>query len=343
VAANGTAGSGDASFSTGSVTVYIDAASFQTLQSTIAPLSNISTTTTKSSARFFDDTTREYVDFKFRVPQQVMSDQSVTFRADLSPATSAASKNTKLDLEYYCVANGESWQGAISTTTSGDFPLSATQDVVTQATWTATPTSLGWVAGDVCFARLSRDPAATNDLTGDLRLFGMSITIPINASGSNYFNQTFNAAQANLPGTGTPYISNSTTTAAPAVFFDETSTQTVTWSTILSPYNGGTLNADIVFLSSATSGTMNWGVYLECTSPNSDAVSADTDSFGVVNSTSVTVGGTALMANKATVVLSNGDSCAVGDEMRIKLERRAQDSDTAVGMGRVRRMRIYEN
>jgi hypothetical protein len=41
--------------------------------------------------------------------------------------------------------------------------------------------------------------------------------------------------------------------------------------------------------------------------------------------------------------LSNGDSCAVGDEMRIKLERRAQDSDTAVGMGRVRRMRIYEN
>lgn len=156
------------------------------------------------------------------------------------------------------------------------------------------------------------------------------------------FNYTFNAAQANIPGVNSPYISNSTTTAAAGVFFDETSTQTVTWSTTLSPYNGGTLNADVIFLSSATSGTMNWSVYVECTTPFADGVSADTDSFGTINSTSVVVGATSLMANKATVALTNQDSCAAGDEVRFKLERTAGTLDTAVGKGRVRRLRIYE-
>lgn len=328
--------------STGTANIYIDAAAFQVLQSSFAPLSNISTTTTKSAVRLFDDTAREYVDFKFRVPPQLMNDANVTFRADIGAVTAASGKNAKFDLEYYCAANGESWQGALSTTTSGNFPLSATQDIVTQATWTATITSLGWSAGDVCFARLSRDPAATNDLTGDVRLYGLSIGIPVNASGSNFFNKTYQAANARLPGVNSPYISNSTSSASAGVFFDETSTQSVTWSDILSPYNGGTLNADVIFLSSATSGTMNWGVYLECITSNVDAVSGETDSFGVVNSTSVTVGATSLMSNKATVALTNGDSCASGDEIRIKLERQAQSSDTAVGMGRVRRMRIYE-
>ena len=156
------------------------------------------------------------------------------------------------------------------------------------------------------------------------------------------YNQTFLAAQANLPGANSPYISNSTNSSRPGVFFDETSTQTVTWSGILSPYSGGPLTAQVVFLSSATSGTMNWGVYVECITPNADAVSGDTDSFGVINSTSVTVGGTSMMANKASVTLTNEDSCAEGDAIRFKLERSAQSSDTAIGKGRVWYLNVKE-
>lgn len=161
-------------------------------------------------------------------------------------------------------------------------------------------------------------------------------------SGVSSFTYTFNAAQANLPGANAPYISNSTNAASAGVFFDETSTQTVTWATTLTNYQGGSLRADVVFTSSATSGTMNWGVYIECKTPNVDALSYDTDSFDLINSTSVTVGATSLMAIKATTTLSNGDSCANGDTVRIKLERSAQSSDTAVGKGQVRFLRLYE-
>lgn len=162
------------------------------------------------------------------------------------------------------------------------------------------------------------------------------------ASGSSGFNYTFPASQANLPGTNAPYISNSTNAASAGVFFDETSTQTVTWSTMLNNYNSGTLYADIIYTSSATSGTMNWGVYIECKTPSVDTLDYDTNSFSTVNSTSVTVGATSGMAMKATATLTNQDSCANGDTVRIKLERRAQDTDTAVGKGRVRFLRLYE-
>lgn len=156
------------------------------------------------------------------------------------------------------------------------------------------------------------------------------------------FTYTFPASQANLPGANAPYISNSTNAASAGVFFDEISTQTVTWSAMLNNYNGGTLYSDIIYTSSATSGTMNWGVYIECKTPSVDALDYDTDSFSTVNSTSVTVGATSGMAMKATATLTNQDSCANGDSVRIKLERRAGESDTAIGKGRVRFLRLYE-
>jgi len=162
------------------------------------------------------------------------------------------------------------------------------------------------------------------------------------SSSSSSFTYTFNAAQANLPGANAPYISNSTNAASAGVFFDESSTQTVTWATILNGYKGGTLYSDVVFTSSATTGTMNWSTYIECKTTNVDALDYDTDSFSTINSTSVTVGATSGMAMKATVALTNQDSCADGDTVRIKLERTAGTNDTAVGKGRVRFLRLYE-
>ena len=97
-----------------------------------------------------------------------------------------------------------------------------------------------------------------------------------------------------------------------------------------------------MFLSTATSGTVNWGAYIECKTPNVDALSYNTDSFSTINSTSVTVGATASMAMKATVALTNGDSCANGDTVRIKLERQAGLLDTAVGFAQQLFIRLFE-
>lgn len=156
------------------------------------------------------------------------------------------------------------------------------------------------------------------------------------------FNFTFNAAQANIMGSSQPYISNSTAAASAGVFFDDTSTQAVTWSTILNPYNGGALNADVIYTSSITAGTINWGIFVECKTPSTVGFDYDSESFDVINSTSVTVGGTANMAMKATSVLTNNDSCASGNILRIKLQRSAGDTDTALGKARMRFIRIYE-
>ena len=156
------------------------------------------------------------------------------------------------------------------------------------------------------------------------------------------FTYTWNASVANIVNSSAPFISNSTGAASASVYFDEVSTQAVTYSGILNNYNGNALSLDIVFLSTATSGTVNWGAYIECKTPNVDALSYNTDSFSTINSTSVTVGATASMAMKATVALTNGDSCANGDTVRIKLERQAGLLDTAVGFAQQLFIRLFE-
>lgn len=155
------------------------------------------------------------------------------------------------------------------------------------------------------------------------------------------FNYAFNPDQAKLPGSGTPYIQNSTNAITSSVLFDQTSTQTVIWSTILNPYQGGVLNADIFYtVTGGSTGTVNYGVYLACVT-NGDAVVLDSKSFGTINSTSTTVPGVAGYMKEATMPLTNGDSCAANDLLIIKLERTAGVLDTAVN-SEFRKLRIWE-
>lgn len=101
---------------------------------------------------------------------------------------------------------------------------------------------------------------------------------------------------------------------------------------------GGTLKADIFYMmASATTGKVDFEVAVEAVTA-ADSVDLDSaESFDTANAANQTVPGTAGYLGKLTVTLTNKDSVAAGDMVRLKLERDADDGtdDTASGDARV--------
>ena len=187
-------------------------------------------------------------------------------------------------------------------------------------------------------------PGVMHVVAGSSNVVTSLVSLSTEVTGHHDFSVLFDARTADLPGANSPFISKSTSEARGAIYFDDTSTQTVTWSGFLRPYNGDVITAFINFKSSTSKpGTVNWGVYLECKTPKVDTIDDDTDSFGVVNSTAVTLGNTSGMPFQASLPLSNGDSCADGDWLRVKLERRAGEDDTALGWAKATSLYLEES
>lgn len=111
-------------------------------------------------------------------------------------------------------------------------------------------------------------------------------------------------------------------------------------------YTGsGTLKAAIQYAAaSATSGKFDFEVSVEALTV-ADAIDTDsTSSFDTANAVNGTVPGTAGYLGELVATLTNKDSVAAGDYVRIKLERDADDAtdDTATGDARVYSVTIYE-
>lgn len=108
----------------------------------------------------------------------------------------------------------------------------------------------------------------------------------------------------------------------------------------------GTLRADIHYMmASATSGKVDFNVAVEAITAG-DAINMNSaDSFDTNNSADQTVPGTAGHPGVLTIALTNRDSVAVGDYVRIRLERDATDAtnDTATGDARVTLVVIRED
>lgn len=155
------------------------AEALQPLETAFAPLEQLTGTLTKTYVRAFDDTAEEYVNGKFLVPGSIDTSGTVTFRAYVMAKTAAASKNIALTFGHIAVNDSEDFDPASYTEEdSGNKAIDATQDDVTEVTWTETVSNLGWAANDLVFFRLSRDPGAGNDLSGDMYLFSFSVEIP---------------------------------------------------------------------------------------------------------------------------------------------------------------------
>lgn len=128
----------------------------------------------------------------------------------------------------------------------------------------------------------------------------------------------------------------------PFLAFDDTTVEGARTAPFQMPaaYTGsGTLKADIFYImASATSGKVDFEVSIESVTA-ADAVDLDSaESFDdTANAANETVPGTAGYLGKLTVTLTNKDSVAAGDMVRLKLERDADDGtdDTASGDARV--------
>jgi hypothetical protein len=112
-------------------------------------------------------------------------------------------------------------------------------------------------------------------------------------------------------------------------------------------YTGsGTLKADVHYImASATTGTVNFEASVEAFTA-ADAVDLDAgESFDTANSGSATVPATAGHLGVMTITLTNKDSVAAGDYVRLKIERDADDAgsdDSATGDARLLQVVVRE-
>lgn len=97
-------------------------------------------------------------------------------------------------------------------------------------------------------------------------------------------------------------------------------------------YTGsGTLKLDVDFImASATSGSVAWQVYVEAVTPgDAEDVLTTTNNDGSSNDETTGVPGTAGHLGRSTITLTNKDSVAAGDLMRVLLLRRAPLDDAS--------------
>lgn len=132
-----------------------------------------------TSVLAFDSTTEEYGNLVLTVPENIDTSGTVTFRVTCSPKTGASSKNVGWTFGHRPVNTGEAIDGSYTEEDSGAISITATTGQQTIMEWTETVTNLGWVANDIVYGRLSRDPSVSNNLSGDCYFVKLEIDIPV--------------------------------------------------------------------------------------------------------------------------------------------------------------------
>lgn len=122
----------------------------------------------------------------------------------------------------------------------------------------------------------------------------------------------------------------------PVLAFDASTDESCYWTTIARQNLATTVTLVVSYImASATSGTVDFEVAVEAVSDGDTNFDLDgADSFDTANTmTADTVPGTAGYMGQFTVTLTNKDSMAAGDYVRIRLMRDADDgtNDTATG------------
>lgn len=157
------------------------------------------------------------------------------------------------------------------------------------------------------------------------------------------FSQVFNAEQAKVPGSNPCVISNSTAATIPSLLCDASTDESASWSTILTEYTTTTMRADIYYtMVSTNSGAVVHNIQVMCASTTYTA-DLDTESFGSVNASTVTVPSTIGRPGVASVTITAQDSCQTNDLLVMKYTRDANAAaDTATGDIELRKIWLYE-
>lgn len=128
---------------------------------------------------WFDASTREYANGLFRVPADIDTAGTVTFRAFCLPRTGVASKNVGWTLEHTARATGESLDATYTAEDSAATSINSSTNGLTEVSWTETVANLGWAAGDLVPFRVSRNTSVANNQTSDVGLVHFEIQVPI--------------------------------------------------------------------------------------------------------------------------------------------------------------------
>lgn len=197
---------------------------------------------------------------------------------------------------------------------------------------------------------------ATKTITAGFGISGTTITLTSSITANAFFGDGSNLtnvpqkfvwrvnilAPDAIPTANGAVVTNASGTGA--VLFDASTAESLTYNTILYPYRGGALTAKVDYsMVSATANEVEWHISIECITPG-DTADIDTDSFGTVDSLVDTVPGTAGYLDTVSDTSLNGDSCAEGDRIRIKVTTDATDAtnDDATGDRELRGLTIYE-
>jgi len=129
----------------------------------------------------FDDSTEEFILLEpaFELPSNLDTAGTIYFIIE-GYAKTAASANVVFKIYHHAVAQGESWDGAYSTLSSGALSCNGTQDYLDRFSFSETVANLGWSANDLLYLKLSRDAGNASDtLTGDYCVVNVKIRIPV--------------------------------------------------------------------------------------------------------------------------------------------------------------------
>lgn len=124
----------------------------------------------------------------------------------------------------------------------------------------------------------------------------------------------------------------------PYMAFDDTTVEACYWVFRMPANYASGLTAKIQYsMASATSNSVDFEISIMAVS-DADSQDLDSDSYDTVNSGSDTVPGTAGHFGEISITMTNADSVAAGDYVRIKLSRDSDDgtNDTATGDCEVR-------
>lgn len=138
----------------------------------------VSSHTIRTAILKFDASTEEFANGQLELPSTLDLAGSVTFRVYCAPQTGAASKNTGWTFWHRAVAATEAIGGAYAEEDSGAQAIPATSEYQGVVTWTRDVATLGWVAGDIVYFRISRDPSVANNLSGDCYFIRLTIELP---------------------------------------------------------------------------------------------------------------------------------------------------------------------
>ncbi len=155
------------------------------------------------------------------------------------------------------------------------------------------------------------------------------------------FRPVFDADRAKLPAANPCVISNSTNATISSLLCDASTDESATWSTVLRPYAGDGLTADIYYtMASTNTGNIVHNLSVMCSTAS--GVDIDTENFGSIAVSTQAVP-TTIGAYKIATVSLLASSCQENNLFILKYNRDADGTDdTASGDVEVRKIYVRE-